>query len=130
MLSLILPLTGGEAGGEMSKLLFGSMAKDTCATESRACALIIVIMDPLTQLAADNESPKAIDPSILEERLRNHAKATVLGGNTLLDALLPLRIDGPLKDTMTQELQESSNLVQVTKPRLQMPFLDLKLIRT
>merc|ERR1712167_498476 len=27
------------------------------------------------------------------ERLRNHAKATVLGGNTLLDALLPLRID-------------------------------------
>ena len=69
------------------------MAKDACATESRACALIIVIMDPLTQLAADNESPKAIDPSILEERLRNHAKATVLGGNTLLDALLPLRID-------------------------------------
>lgn len=75
------------------KVIVGSMAKDACATESRACALIIVIMDPLTQLAADNESPKAIDPSILEERLRNHAKATVLGGNTLLDALLPLRID-------------------------------------
>ncbi len=64
------------------KVIVGSMAKDACATESRACALIIVIMDPLTQLAADNESPKAIDPSILEERLRNHSFANLLETNS------------------------------------------------
>jgi len=75
------------------KVIIGSMAKDACASESRACALIIVIVDPLTQLAADERFKAIADPIILEERLRDCAKASFLRGTTLLDALLPLRID-------------------------------------
>eukprot|EP00629_Pelagomonadales_sp_RCC1024_P014964 CAMPEP_0119286294 /NCGR_PEP_ID=MMETSP1329-20130426/33603_1 /TAXON_ID=114041 /ORGANISM="Genus nov. species nov., Strain RCC1024" /LENGTH=632 /DNA_ID=CAMNT_0007287025 /DNA_START=509 /DNA_END=2407 /DNA_ORIENTATION=+ len=79
-------------------VIVGSMAKDACATESRLCTVILVLMDPLVRLAADAQFAET---GTAQKQLLELAKLWVSQGNTLLDALLPLdardldRLDSP-----------------------------------
>ena len=78
--------------------LVGSMAKDACATALMPCAIVLVLVDPLVQVAADK--------SIIESKdffqrfdtgcdqntrsLHHHTNEVMREGTTLLDGLLPL----------------------------------------
>ena len=82
-------------------ILSGPMAKDACSAVLIPCAIVLVLVDPLVQLAADEslDESKSFFQDFNShfqnykshvELLRTRAKKSLRKGATLLDALLPL----------------------------------------